>query len=107
MVLEIQQLKKALNTEKLAHEATLNQLEASYELNQELQSISQTQSKSITALNKTLAQRNNKIEELSGIYETQITDLKDLITAKDHELASIRASLLVTDYDVIRLRVIN
>lgn len=34
MVAEIQQLKKNLNAEKISHEATLKQLEASYDLNQ-------------------------------------------------------------------------
>lgn len=106
-LLEIQQLKKSVAAEKLAHEATLNQLESSYDLNQELQTMNQRQAKTISALNQQISHCNAKIEELDNIYDGQIAEMKELIAAKDHELAGIRASLMVTDYDVIRLRVIN
>jgi hypothetical protein len=40
-------------------------------------------------------------------YESQLTELKQFVFAKDRELQSIRGTLSVCDYDMIRLRAIN
>lgn len=49
-VSEIQQLKKTCNNEKLAHQSTIDQLQVSYDLNQELQNVIKSQSITINSL---------------------------------------------------------
>jgi hypothetical protein len=40
-------------------------------------------------------------------YEQRLTELKEFINAKERELQAMRGSLMVTDYDMVRLRVIS
>ena len=42
-----------------------------------------------------------------NIYEEQLVDMKNLIEGKDEQLKKMRKSLCVTDYDMIRLRILN
>lgn len=44
---------------------------------------------------------------MSASYEMQLKELKQFVNLKDRELQGIRGSLMVTDYDMIRLRVIS
>lgn len=54
-----------------------------------------------------LAERNNRIIQLSHEYEDQINQTKELISLKDEELRKISSLLMVHDSDIIRLKVIN
>ena len=44
---------------------------------------------------------------MSSQYEDQIREIKDMINLKDEELRRMSSVLMVSDYDVIRLKVIN
>jgi hypothetical protein len=106
-VTEIQNFKKALGNEKAAHQTTVNQLNASYTLNKELQNVIKSQSSSIDQLNKQLGERTVKLSEVAVSYEQRLTELKEFVNAKERELQVMRGSLMVTDYDMVRLRVIS
>lgn len=54
-----------------------------------------------------LADKNTRITLISAQYEEQIESIKDMINAKDDELRRVSSVLLVSDYDMIRLKVIN
>jgi hypothetical protein len=57
-------------------------------------------------LNRQLRAKNNKIEEISREYEDQIMNIKELIERKDFEIKKY-TQVKVTDYDMIRFRVIS
>lgn len=54
-------LKKICSDEKLVHQNTIDQLQVSYELNQELQSVIKGQANTIKELNKQLADKNARL----------------------------------------------
>jgi uncharacterized protein (UPF0216 family) len=106
-VSEIQTLKKALGNEKVAHQSTVDQLHASYTLNTELQTVIRSQSATIDQLNQRLGERTAKLSEMAVSYEQRLAELKQFVSAKERELQTMRGSLVVTDYDMVRLRVIS
>lgn len=52
MLTEIQNLRKAFTSEKISHESTLSQLEASHKLNNDLQDVIKNQAKTINESKK-------------------------------------------------------
>lgn len=61
LVIQVQNLKKALNAEKLSHQTTVSQLETSYKLNEELQGVIKSQAQAINSLNKQNSEKNAKL----------------------------------------------
>lgn len=51
--------------------------------------------------------KNAKIVQLSHQYEDQIEQIKNMIDAKDEQLRKLTAIAMITDYDVIRLKIVN
>lgn len=58
------------------------------------------------ALTRELREKRVKIEEISREYEDQIMNIKELIERKDLEIKKY-TQIKVTDYDMIRFRVIS
>ena len=54
-----------------------------------------------------LADKSNRLSDISNQYEDQISGIKEMINVKDEELRRLSAALLVTDVDLIRLKVVN
>lgn len=54
-----------------------------------------------------VADKTNKITLISVQYEEQIESIKDMINAKDEQLRRVSSVLMVSDYDMIRLKVVN
>jgi phage host-nuclease inhibitor protein Gam len=54
-----------------------------------------------------LADRNSRIAAMTGQYEGQIGEIKEVIAAKDEELRRMSSVLIVSDYDMVRLKVVN
>lgn len=77
-------LKKAWNAEKLAHQATITQLETSYSLNQELQSVIKSQGIAIKDLNKQNSEKSAKLAELSQLYEAKLYHLREEILSREN-----------------------
>ena len=50
---------------------------------------------------------NAKLTGVCHEYEQQIREIKETIELKDEELRRMSAALMVNDYDVIRLKVVN
>ena len=76
-------------------------------MNTELQQIIKSQSDSISDLKKELSEKTIKLQNYAISYEEQLIDMKNLIESKDEELKKMRKNLSVTDYDMIRLRILN
>ena len=49
----------------------------------------------------------HRLQELSYQYENQIQEMKQLIDAKDMEIRKAQKALNITDYDMVRIRVLN
>jgi ribosome-binding ATPase YchF (GTP1/OBG family) len=54
-----------------------------------------------------VADKSSRIIAISAQYEEQIVDIKEMLSLKDEELRRLSSALLVTDVDLIRLRVVN
>ena len=54
-----------------------------------------------------VADKGNRLSDISNQYEDQISGIKEMINVKDEELRRLSAALLVTDVDLIRLKVVN
>jgi hypothetical protein len=104
---EIQLLKKQLSTEKLAHENTLKQLQNAYDILDEMRESLRMEQASNLKMKAELADKTNRIASISAQYEDQIMGIKEMIDAKDEELRRVSSVLLVSDYDMIRLKVVN
>lgn len=69
-------LKKALTSDKLAHQETLAQLETSYSLNRELQEVIKTQTVAVNSLQKQMIEKSNRMNEMTETYEMHLRELK-------------------------------
>lgn len=58
-------------------------------------------------LKNQLSDINNKVITVTNQYEEQISDIKDMISLKDEELKRLSSVLIVSDYDMVRLKVVN
>lgn len=58
-------------------------------------------------LKSQLGEKTNRMMAISSQYEQQISDIKEMIEMKDQQLKRMGSVLMVSDYDVIRLKVIN
>jgi hypothetical protein len=57
-------------------------------------------------LTRQLREKSHKIEDISREYEDQIMNIRELIERKDFEIKKY-TQVKVTDYDMIRFRVIS
>lgn len=104
---EIRCLKKQINAEKGSHQNSLHQLQNAYQIIDEIRETLRIEQTNNLKLKADLNDRDNRILTLSAQYEDQIEDIKQMIAAKDGELRRLSSVLMVTDYDMIRLKVIN
>lgn len=61
----------------------------------------------MSSLNRQLDEKSRKLAEMSENYEVQLRELKEFVHVKEKELQGIRGALVVTDYDMIRLRIVG
>ena len=104
---EIQFLKKQVSSEKNAHENSLKQLQSTYQIIDELKEMLRNQQGNNLKLKAEVADKSQRIGTISHQYQEQIADIKDMIALKDQELRRLSSALLVSDVDLIRLKIVN
>ena len=106
-VKEIQFLKKQISGEKNAHENSLKQLQSTYQIIDELKEMLRMEQNTNLKLKGQVADKSSKISHISIQYQEQIAGIKEMIGLKDEELRRMSSALLVSDVDLIRLKVVN
>ena len=106
-VKEIQFLKKQISAEKNAHENSLKQLQNTYQIIDELKEMLRMEQNTNLKLKGQVADKSSKITNISIQYQEQIAGIKEMIGLKDEELRRMSSALLVSDVDLIRLKVVN
>jgi hypothetical protein len=80
---EVSLLKKTLNSEKMSHQNTLQQLETTYQIIEDMKEMLKNEQEKNKAMTRDLREKGSKIEQISREYEEQIMNIKELIDRKD------------------------